>query len=374
MASHILNQLLDFLEKRSFSLAVLLPTGIVLLYSLFLAKPQYEAISQAIIKENSSQSGAAIPGLSLGFLDTGNRVSTEDGYILMDYMQSQDFLMRAEQALHLREHFSDPWLDFWNRLEPQATTRDFLDHFVDTIDITMSPSSAILTFKSRAFEPEKAMKINQFILQESERAINDLNQRIDEEQTRFANQELEKAKEKLIEANIELKEFQLRNGMVSPESETTSLFARISGLEARLVEKKAELKHVSQYMQEDAFQVQALRQEIDAISRQLKEEDAIMVSADDQQSMVQVLHLYERLKLQHEFALTAYTAAFAAKEKTQIEAARQGKFLLVITPPELPDESVYPRPFLDTLTTFAVCLLLFAILRLTVATIRDHTL
>lgn len=372
----IMNKYMDFIERKSFWLFAVLPAALVFLYLLLLAAPQYEVTSQAIIKESGGDKGSSLSSLGLGLLDSANRVSREDGYILKEFLQSERFLTIADNTLDLRSHYSGPVSDFWNTIGSKESVGDFLDYFHGQMDITMAPDSAILTFKSRAFDPQMSLELNQLILQESERAINRLNEQMNQEQIRFAEEKLAEIQETLIQANVELKEFQIRNGMVDPESEAVSLFARISELESQLVQKKAEFKRVSQYMHEDAFQLEALRQEIQAIELQLNEEDTSLASAagESDSSMVNVLHLYERLKMQREFALGAYTAAFATHEKLLIDATRQSKFLLVIAPPELPDESVYPKPLVGAVTTFVVGVLLFAIFRLSLATVRDHSI
>src|SRR5690606_13654167 len=125
--------------------------------------------------------------------------------------------------------------------------------------------------------------------------------------------------------------------------------------------------------QDDAFDIQRLRQEIRALEEQRREETRRLVTEGDS-NIANTLQTYERLKLQEEFALAAYTTAFALAEQVTLEASRQEKFLLVIAPPHVPEKPVFPRPIRGTATALVLSCIAYGIVRLILATIRDHTI
>ena len=83
---------------------------------------------------------------------------------------------------------------------------------------------------------------------------------------------------------------------------------------------------------------------------------------------------FVELNLAVEFAKTAYTRALEALETAQAEARKQQRYLAVFVPPERPDVSRYPRPYLFTLAAFAWFVFMWMVGLFVVRSIRDHTL
>lgn len=59
-------------------------------------------------------------------------------------------------------------------------------------------------------------------------------------------------------------------------------------------------------------------------------------------------------------------------ETARIDATRKLKSLVVVEPPVLPEIAEYPRRGYNLVTLFVVCCLLYGVVSLIVATIRDH--
>ena len=73
-----------------------------------------------------------------------------------------------------------------------------------------------------------------------------------------------------------------------------------------------------------------------------------------------------------EFALDAYKVALVAIESARMEATRKLTSLIVIEPATLPETAEYPRRMYNLITLLVGCLLLYAVVRLVIATIREH--
>jgi capsular polysaccharide transport system permease protein len=192
-------------------------------------------------------------------------------------------------------------------------------------------------------------------------------------QTAQADRELAKTRTQLTAARQRLLDFQVANSIVDPSGEIGARLGALATLDARLVEKGADLRTKEQFLREDAFELRTLKQEITALEAQRAQENLRLVNPSDK-GMAAAAQAYEEVKMESEFALHAYTAALALDEKAKLDAARQQKFLLPISAPHLPEEPVFPLPLLGTLTAFVVFSVLYGIARLIIATIRDHTL
>ena len=64
--------------------------------------------------------------------------------------------------------------------------------------------------------------------------------------------------------------------------------------------------------------------------------------------------------------------AFLEQNPGLIDATRKLKTLSVIEPPTLPESAAYPRRIYSLATLLVACLLVYAVARLVLATIREH--
>lgn len=360
-------------SRASFLIAVVVPTILTCIYLLFLAEPTYQTEVKLLIRENSESGSGAIPGFASSILGLGSKTSMEDAFILADYLHSSAFLQELDSHFDLRRHFADSTTDVLRRLADEPLREQF-DGYVRKMLITkIDPESSILTLQIQAFDPELARAMALFIIERAEDSINTLNDRMVASQTAMASRELEDAKQKMMGLRNEMLEFQIRNSMIDPVHETGAFFSNIAAIDAKLVAKRTELRIKEQYMQDDAAEMRTLRQELTALAEQRAEETRRLVSEADG-TMADVLRDYEMIKLRNEFALNAYSAAFALAERANIDAARQEKFLLIIAPPHLPEQPVFPRPMVGTLTALALLSVGYGIFRLISATIRDHSI
>ena len=94
--------------------------------------------------------------------------------------------------------------------------------------------------------------------------------------------------------------------------------------------------------------------------------------AGAQGSLAPKISTYEDLVLNREFADKQLAAATAALTTAEQEARRQKLYLDRIVNPSLPDEAMEPRRWLSLLTVFASCLLIYGLLWLMWAGVREH--
>lgn len=349
------------------------PTIAAVAYLAFFAQPAYETEMKLIVRESQSASAAPVPGLTAGLLGMGSGKSLEDALILEDYLHSAAFIELAADRFNLRDHFHHAPLDPFRRLAENAPRETFYQYFRNAVSISVIPDSTIITVRVRAFSPDLAHELAEFAIERSETMINDLNERVVSAQTSVAQEELEQRQEQLLEVREKLLQFQIANAMVDPAGETRAYFSNIAALDSRLVEKRTELRTGGQYLQDNAFELRRLRQDIQAIEEQRQVETRLLVT-EEGSSMATTVQAYEKLKMEQDFALSAYSSAFALAERTKSDAARQQKFLLTIAPPHTPEKPVFPQPARGGLTVFVLSCLGYGIFRLILATIRDHSI
>ena len=361
------------LRPFAFPFFVLLPTLLYLGYVLVFAQPTFETEAKLIVRENRSNGGTTLPGPAAALLGLGHSSALEDAMILEHYLHSADLIELADAKLRLRDHFKTAPSDPFRRLRENAESETFYQFFRKMVSVKASPETGILALKVRAFHPDAAHDLADFIIAQSERVINQINDRLTASQTTVATRELEKSEQRLRASKETLLAFQIENAVVDPESESAARLTHVAALDSRLIEKQTALRTKSNYLRADAFELRVLLQEIQALEAQRLQETGRLASSQDA-SMVKTLQAYETLRIEHEFSLTAYATAIALFESATSEAARQGKFLLPIANPHVPERPVFPRPVQGTATVFVLACAAYGIGRLVFATIREHSI
>jgi capsular polysaccharide transport system permease protein len=290
-----------------------------------------------------------------------------------EFVYSQDLLLKLEQKLKLREHFAAAGADLPFRLSAKASLEDFVRYFRSRVSVQYEDRSALLRLRVEGFEPAFAQQLNLAILEESERFVNESSHRIARERLRFAEGELELASQRLLKARDELLAFQNKHKLLDPTLQAQASGVLSAELEASRSRLEAELNGLLGFLNEDAYQVKALRSRIAALTKQIATEQSRATANSRRGPQLNQLALdFQGLQLQAEFARDAYKLALAAVENARIDATRKVKSLVVIESPSRPETAEYPLVAYNLATLLAICVLTYAIVRLVLATIREH--
>lgn len=363
---------LNSLTPRRLKLVLIAaPLALALLYYGLIASDRYVSESTVALQHTGSDA-SAIPGAAM-LLAGLNPPSREETLYLKQYVHSLGLLQQLDAKLNLRDHYQARRLDLPTRLGSAASQEDFLDYYRSRVDVSMDELSSTLTLRVQGFDAEFARKLNQAILDESERFVNEMSHRLAREKLSFAENELARAGDKLQEAKAELLAFQGKNKLLDPTVQAQASGAMVAELQASITKSEAELRALRSFLHEDAYQVKALRGQIEATRAQLEAERARATGGGRQSDRLGALAIeYEGLKTKAEFALDAYKLALGAVENARIDATRKLKSLVVIEPATLPQTAEYPRRLYNLATLLIGCLLLYGVVRLVLATIREH--
>ena len=126
-------------------------------------------------------------------------------------------------------------------------------------------------------------------------------------------------------------------------------------------------------MHKDSALITSLKQSLSAVEQQIAEETSRVAGAAKAQSNLNsIVGAYEDLVLEADFAQKQLVSAMASLEQARIQQAAQSRYVVAYQQPTLPDESLYPRPYLFTLYIFLGTLILLGIASLIWASIREH--
>lgn len=345
-----------------------------LLYCLYLgviAADRYVSESKVSVRQAGGD-GAAIPGAAM-LLAGVNPPSREDTLFLKEFVHSQALLIELDGKLKLRQHFADVGADWPYQLAPDATLEEFIRFSRARIEVSFDDQSSLLKVRTQALDPAYAQTINAAILDASERFVNENSHRIARERLRFAEGELELAGQRVQKAAVDVLAFQSRHQLLDPTFQAQASANLTAELEAKRARLQAELGGLRGFLNDGAYQVVALKSQIDALTRQIETERNRATASDVKGSRLSRLALdFQSLQLQAEFARDGYKLALGAVENARIDATQKIKSLVIVEPPSRPETAEYPLAAYNLGTLLAVCVLLYAIVRLVLATIREH--
>lgn len=356
--------------KSAFLWMVIAPFLTVSIYYLFIVSDRYVSEAKLSVKQTGEENGASLP--VLGFFSGGNSLVKEDNIFLKEYIHSFDMLDYLDRSLDLRMSYQEKNIDFISRLSPKASREDFLDYYRRHVDVYYDESSSVITLKVQAFDPNFARQVNQAIIEESERFINAISHKIATEQMLFIEDELAKAKDRLQASTGKMLSFQDKYHVIDPVEQAKATAAFITQMESNLAASEAEIRNLMTYLNEDSYQVIAMKNKIESLRQQIIKEKVRIASSGNNNRLNEISAKFSDIQIDVDFLTDIYKTSLTAMEKTRIDAAKKLKNLVVIASANLPEEAAYPRKAYILTIIFIALNLVFGISRLIIAIIKEH--
>lgn len=351
-----------------FILVVILPWIAISAYTLVLAHPRYVSTSDVVIKQVSEQ-GVSATGISslLGV----NNTNREDALYLTKYILSNDMIDKLDAEFKFREAYHVNGADFINEISTDATQEELHKYFKKRVSVSLDELSYVLTVTTEGFEPEYALRLNQAILRESEKFVNNISKDVANEQLAFVATQAADAEQKLNDAKKAVIDYQNQNEIFDPQLNAQMVNQVIGTLQGQLSSLRTEERQLLSYLNPEAPQVVSLRSQIRSVEKQIKEEQAKLTSPRDAKLNAQALE-FETLKAEAEFANELYKIALNSLESSRVEVMRKMKNLVVITSPHRAEDALYPRVGYVLGTSLVLLLILYGFIVLVMAVIKDH--
>lgn len=365
------------------SVFVLLPTLLVAMYHAFIASPRY--VSEARVTVHAKDEAAT--SMFSAFLGVAGSSGSKEIYVLQNYVTSPEALGTLDQWLNIRGHYSGDGVDWWSRLDEDASKEKLADYYAARVEAEIEPDGQILIIRTEAFDPEFSASLSQSLLTLSEELLNKMAERAREDAVSFARRELATAEDRLRGIRLKLLEFRNQHGELNPQSTAATITGIVSTMEQQLASARAELAQVQSFMQSDSPKVIALRTRIGTLERQIAAErsrlaapeekrpaaqPALPSAAKDGQVYAEILNAYEALLIEEEFARLAFEAAFTGLEVARADAARKHSYIVDFVSPHVPEEAIRPDGLTETLTAFAMLLIGYLVVGFLISAIREH--
>ena len=357
-------------------LVIFLPALLVLFYTLFLYDSMYVATSTFTIKSNAADKTADV-SVSAGGVFGG--LGNKDLFTAMAYIQSLDMFYALDKKINLTNHFSTH--DIVSSLSKNATQSEIEEYWKGVIEVKIDSESELMQLEVRAYSPEYSQKLSQGILSELDTFINNMNDRMTQDSIRLASIEVDKAKKDVEDISDKIRQFRDQNTFIDPTSEASNLLSIINNLENLITQAKAELAQKRAYLREDSVdiislknKISSLEQEVSSLRSRIAENQRVPGTEKDSfgHTLTRTMSQFEQLNIEYQFAQKVLEAALNNLETTRQMSLNKSKYLITIDNPKIPDESLWPRPFLATIVTFVVTLFSLSAISLLISAIKEH--
>lgn len=345
------------------------PSLAAALYLGLMASDVYISESRFVVR---SAERAEAP--SLGALIKGGAAPASDNtYVAQEYILSREALAAVETPLKLRQEYAAADIDVVSRF-PGLLLKDnsetFFEHYRKHVSVQVDPSSSVSALTVRAYTPELAQALNRELLAQAEALVNKLNSRMREDLANAARAEVSHAEDRVRLAEEAILAFRGAHGLVNPEQQAALQLQHTEKLRETLLQAESRLEQV-RAVAKDSPQIPALQRQV-AVTRQAIRAADTATTAATEQSLISSSALYQRLGLERELAAKQLAFAMERLDRAQTEVSKKQVYLERIAEPSLPDGALEPHRIRAFLSTLIVSLLLYGVLTVLAAGIREH--
>ncbi|MDU1651247.1 sugar transporter [Leclercia adecarboxylata] len=341
--------------------------AIAALYFCVIVSDRYVSRAELVVKQ-ADQIKMLPDALSMLGLGGSNH---EDVLLIQDYLKSPDLLDKLDKELALKAHYQSHEIDYFSRLPENVSREDFIKYYRQHLSLHLDELSGVLTIELQAFDPAYGQRVVGLMLKESEGFINKLGHQVALEQLAFVEKEVDRAYQRVQTEKAKVLDFQNSHHLISPESTSSARLGVVSQIEAQLAQQQAQLKQLQSYMKDTAPAVVSVKTRVEALSEQLAQEQARLTGVD-KDAMNEVTARYMDVQTQATLAADLYKTGLISLEQARVEAYRKLKHLLVVSQPTLAEDAEYPRRLYNLLTTGVLLCLLYGLIVMGLATLREH--
>ena len=237
------------------------------------------------------------------------------------------------------------------------------------VTVEFDSTSAITTLQVRSFSSQDAIKINESLLELSEHLINRMNERAAKDMVQFARAEVDAAAAKAKDAAAALAAYRKSNTVFDPDRQSALQLQQVTTLQAQLFSAQTQLSQLQAIAPQNP-QIPVLKTNIAAVEKQIQEATGGVTGGKG--SLSDKAANYTRLQLDSQFADKQLASAMAALENARAEAQRKQLYLERLVQPNQPDVAVEPKRLKRIFEIFALGMLVWGVLSLVLAGVREH--
>ncbi|RKF14088.1 capsule biosynthesis protein [Roseovarius spongiae] len=348
---------------------VMLPTLVAGYYYYVIATPMYSTKSEFLILSADGGGGGAggLRGLIPSQFATG-----QDAIATQSYLLSKDAMLRLDDDVGFRNHFSEPWIDPIQRLSPDASNEEAFKVYKKFVKIGYDPTEGVLRMEVSSADPELSAVFSEKLIEYAEERVDELSRRKRQDAVLSATENLEEAKNERRAAQQRMVALQ-ESSVLDPEGEIANVRQLIANVELQLQEKQLALQTQNNNARPNRAKVQALTSEIEVLQAELSKQRARLTEAHEgQSSLASQTADIQMAQADLATADLVLQAALENQRQSQIEANKQVRYLTVSVRPVPSEDPSYPRAFENTILAFLIFAGIYLMISLTSSILREQ--
>ncbi len=350
---------------------VLLPTLLVAYYYFRVATPMYATNTEFVIQK--AESGGGGSGALGGLLGGGGFATVQESITVQAYLESREAMLRLDEELGFREHFSDPSIDPLNRLAPDATVEDMYDTYRRNLQIGYDPTEGLIRMEVAAADPQTSQAFSEALMRYAEERVDAMSSRLREDQMAGARDSFEEAEDRVLEAQSRVLDLQEQRGVLSTEAEVSTVFGQIQNFETQLQEERLRLDELLAVSRPNETRVAVAERNIARLEDLIGElRSGLTETEAGEVSLARVQSELIIAQADLETRQMMLAQALQQMEMARMEANRQTLYLSVGVFPVAPDAAAYPKAFENTALALLVFSGIYLLVSMTVSILREQ--
>ncbi|MEP5450587.1 hypothetical protein, partial [Roseibium sp.] len=299
--------------------------------------------------------------------------TNSDSIAVQGFLQSKDAMLRLDQDVGFKSHFTQDWIDPIQRLSAEPTNEEAYKVYKKNVKIGYDPTEGMIRMEVAAADPQVSADFSRQLIEYSEQRVNNLSQQKREDQMRDAREGFDRAEIDRRAAQEALVRLQIEGSTLDPEGVIASLRAQISQLETQVIEKEIELASLLNNSRPNQSRVDGARGTLEILKTQLNLLNSKMTDVSRGENSL--AELAARIQIaQADLAARdmMMQSALQTMEQARVEASRQVRYLTVAVEPIASEEPSYPRAFENTILAFLVFAGIYLMISLTASILREQ--
>jgi len=351
------------------SFFVFLPTFIAGYYYFRIATPMYSTHSEYVIQQASPSSGGGLGGL----FGSSGLPTTQDSITVQSYLTSRDAMDRLDREHGFKAHFQQAFIDPIQRLDPKATNEATYRTYLKRVKIGFDPTEGIIKMDVIAASPAASLEFSKALIKYAEQQVDQLTQRLREDQMRGARQSYKDAERKMMLAQAKVLNLQQKKGILSADAEIASRMQQITAYEVQLSNQKLALAQLKDNPRLNRTKVDIAEKSIARLKAVIGNLRAELTQGNSKtQSIAQISGELKVSEAELATRQAMLSQSLQQLENARIEANRQVRYLSLGVSPVAPDEPTYPKAFEDTVLAFLVFAGIYLMISLTASILREQ--
>lgn len=347
---------------------VLLPTVLAGYYYYAVATPMYSTKSEFLILKAESSGGA------MGSLFSGTQFATnQDAIAVQSYLTSKDAMLRLDQDVGFKSHYTQAWIDPIQRLSEAPTNEAAYKVYKKNIEIGYDPTEGVIKMEIMAADPETAAEFSRALIGYAEERVDTLSLRKRSNAVEDAEAGLIAAEEDRRAAQELLVRMQQEGNIVDPEARIASLRQQISTYELQLQEKRLQLQALLDNARPNRAKVDGTSGDVRRLEALLADLNAQMTQAAEGEGSLAEKAI--QIKLAEADLATRdlmLQTALERLEQARRDADSQARYLTTSVVPVASEDPSYPRKFENTILAFLIFGGIYLMISLTASILREQ--